>query len=117
LCMMDWRGARAYAWLPAVSFIYAYTKASFLRSVIAPQVGGNTVWANTSTAYADIPQELKILADSLRTVHSNNYDYAAKASVPPEVLARYKDFFNSTEYETEHPLVRVHPETEIGRAH
>src|SRR5690606_28184107 len=44
--------------------------------------------------------------------HSNNYDYAAKASVPTEVLARYKDFFNSTEYETEHPLVRVHPETD-----
>ena len=44
-------------------------------------------------------------------MHSNNYDYAAKASIPPEVLARYKNYFNSTEYETEHPLVRVHPET------
>jgi len=108
---IDSRGARADAWHTDISFIDAYPKASILRSVVAPQVGGNTVWANTSTAYADLPQELKILADSLRTVHSNNYDYAAKASVPPEVLARYKDFFNSTEYETEHPLVRVHPET------
>lgn len=26
-------------------------------------------------------------------------------------MARYKNYFNSTEYETEHPLVRVHPET------
>lgn len=108
---IDSRGARADAWHTDISFIDAYPKASILRSVVAPQVGGNTVWANTSAAYADLPQELKILADSLRTVHSNNYDYAAKASVPPEVLARYKDFFNSTEYETEHPLVRVHPET------
>lgn len=108
---IDSRGARADSWHTDISFIDAYPKASILRSVVAPQVGGNTVWANTSTAYADLPQELKILADSLRTVHSNNYDYAAKASVPPEVLARYKDFFNSTEYETEHPLVRVHPET------
>lgn len=108
---IDSRGARADAWHTDISFIDAYPKASILRSVVAPQVGGNTVWANTSTAYADLPQELKILADSLRTVHSNNYDYAAKASVPPEVLAHYKDFFNSTEYETEHPLVRVHPET------
>lgn len=108
---IDSRGARADAWHTDISFIDAYPKASILRSVVAPQVGGNTVWANTSTAYADLPQELKILADSLRTVHSNNYDYAAKASVPLEVLARYKDFFNSTEYETEHPLVRVHPET------
>ncbi len=108
---IDSRGARADAWHTDISFIEAYPKASILRSVVAPEVGGNTVWANTSTAYNDLPAELKILADSLRTVHSNNYDYAAKASIPPEVLARYKNYFNSTEYETEHPLVRVHPET------
>ena len=108
---IDSRGARADAWHTDISFIEAYPKASILRSVVAPEVGGNTVWANTSTAYDDLPAELKILADSLRTVHSNSYDYAAKASIPPEVLARYKNYFNSTEYETEHPLVRVHPET------
>lgn len=108
---IDSRGARADAWHTDISFIEAYPKASILRSVVAPEVGGNTVWANTSTAYNDLPAELKILADSLRTVHSNSYDYAAKASIPPEVLARYKNYFNSTEYETEHPLVRVHPET------
>lgn len=108
---IDSRGARADAWHTDISFIEAYPKASILRSVVAPEVGGNTVWANTATAYDDLPTELKVLADSLRTVHSNSYDYAAKASVPPEVLARYKNYFNSTEYETEHPLVRVHPET------
>lgn len=108
---IDSRGARADAWHTDISFIEAYPKASILRSVVAPKVGGNTVWANTATAYDDLPAELKVLADSLRTVHSNSYDYAAKASVPPEVLARYKNYFNSTEYETEHPLVRVHPET------
>lgn len=108
---IDSRGARADAWHTDISFIEAYPKASILRSVVAPEVGGNTVWANTATAYDDLPAELKVLADSLRTVHSNSYDYAAKASVPPEVLARYKNYFNSTEYETEHPLVRVHPET------
>ena len=108
---IDSRGARADAWHTDISFIEAYPKASILRSVVAPKVGGNTVWANTATAYDDLSAELKVLADSLRTVHSNSYDYAAKASVPPEVLARYKNYFNSTEYETEHPLVRVHPET------
>jgi alpha-ketoglutarate-dependent taurine dioxygenase len=108
---IDSRGARADAWHTDISFIEAYPKASILRSVVAPEVGGNTVWANTATAYDDLSAELKVLADSLRTVHSNSYDYAAKASVPPEVLARYKNYFNSTEYETEHPLVRVHPET------
>ena len=72
---------------------------------------GNTVWANTTAAYNDLPEELKTLADSLRAIHSNNFDYAAKVSVPKEALEKYKNYFNSTEYETEHPLVRVHPET------
>ena len=108
---LDSRGARADSWHTDITFLDAYPKASILRSIVAPEVGGNTVWANTTTAYNDLPEELKTLADSLRAVHSNNYDYAAKASVPAEVLAKYKDFFNSTEYETEHPLVRVHPET------
>lgn len=108
---LDSRGARADSWHTDITFLDAYPKASILRSIVAPEVGGNTVWANTTTAYNDLPEELKTLAESLRAIHSNNYDYAAKASVPAEVLAKYKDFFNSTEYETEHPLVRVHPET------
>lgn len=108
---LDSRGARADSWHTDITFLDAYPKASILRSIVAPEVGGNTVWANTTTAYHDLPEELKTLAESLRAIHSNNYDYAAKASVPAEVLAKYKDFFNSTEYETEHPLVRVHPET------
>lgn len=108
---IDSRGARADSWHTDISFIDAYPKASILRSVVAPVVGGNTVWANTTAAYNDLPEELKTLADSLRAIHSNNFDYAAKVSVPKEALEKYKNYFNSTEYETEHPLVRVHPET------
>lgn len=108
---IDSRGARADSWHTDISFIDAYPKASILHSVVAPAVGGNTVWANTTAAYNDLPEELKTLADSLRAIHSNNFDYAAKVSVPKEALEKYKNYFNSTEYETEHPLVRVHPET------
>lgn len=108
---IDSRGARADSWHTDISFIDAYPKASILRSVVAPTVGGNTVWANTTAAYNDLPEELKTLADSLRAIHGNNFDYAAKVSVPKEALEKYKNYFNSTEYETEHPLVRVHPET------
>ncbi|WP_313660190.1 TauD/TfdA family dioxygenase [Acinetobacter variabilis] len=108
---IDSRGARADSWHTDISFIDAYPKASILRSVVAPTVGGNTVWANTTAAYNDLPEELKTLADSLRAIHSNNFDYAAKVNVPKEAVEKYKNYFNSTEYETEHPLVRVHPET------
>ncbi|OTG88610.1 taurine catabolism dioxygenase [Acinetobacter sp. ANC 3813] len=105
-------GARADSWHTDISFLDAYPKASILRSVVAPEVGGDTVWANTTSAYAALPEPLKALADTLRAVHSNDFDYAAiSKNVNKEALAKYRSFFNSTEYETEHPLVRVHPET------
>ena len=88
----------------------AYPKASVLRSVLAPASGGDTVWANTATAYAKLPTDLQQLADKLWAVHSNEYDYAsAKPDVSAEKLERYRKVFTSTVYETEHSVVRVHP--------
>lgn len=81
-----------------------------LRSVVAPAFGGDTLWANTATAYNELPTELRELADKLVAVHSNEYDYAAvKPDVSAEKLERYRKIFTSTVYETEHPVVRVHP--------
>ena len=108
---LDSRGSRADVWHTDITFIEAYPKASILRSVVAPEAGGDTVWANTTSAYQHLPPALKVLADGLRAVHSNDYDYSARASIPKEKLEEYRKIFNSTEYETEHPLVRVHPET------
>lgn len=106
-------GARADSWHTDITFLDAYPKASILRSVVAPAAGGDTAWANTTTAYESLPEPLKSLADGLRAVHSNDFDYASviNTKISPELSAKYKKFFNSTEYETEHPLVRVHPET------
>lgn len=104
------QGRRANSWHTDVTFVDAYPKASILRSVLAPEAGGDTVWANTATAYDDLPAELKALADSLWAVHSNEYDYAGvRPSVDPARLEEYRKIFTSTLYETEHPVVRVHP--------
>ncbi|MBJ9977581.1 TauD/TfdA family dioxygenase [Pseudomonas sp. S75] len=103
-------GQRANSWHTDVTFVDAYPKASILRSVIAPAFGGDTVWANTARAYEELPQPLRELADKLWAVHSNEYDYAAiKPDVDPQRLERYRQVFTSTVYETEHPVVRVHP--------
>lgn len=105
-------GARANTWHTDVTFIDAYPKASILRSVVAPPAGGDTVWANTATAYQELPAELRELADKLWAVHSNDFDYAArKPDAEPGSQERYRKVFASTVYETEHPLVRVHPES------
>lgn len=105
-------GARANSWHTDVTFVDAYPKISILRAVVIPPVGGDTVWANTAAAYANLPEPLRALADTLWAVHTNAYDYASThANADEAQLKRYREVFTSTVYETEHPVVRVHPET------
>lgn len=105
-------GGRADQWHTDVTFVDAYPKFSVLRGVVIPEAGGDTIWSNTHAAYESLPDPLKQLADTLWAVHSNVYDYAA---VRPKATAaerkHFEDVFTSTVYETEHPVVRVHPET------
>jgi alpha-ketoglutarate-dependent sulfate ester dioxygenase len=103
---------RADAWHTDVTFVEAYPKISVLRGVVIPEVGGDTVWSNTAAAYEDLNPSLKGLADQLWAVHSNAYDYAAARPRATEAERHhYETVFASTVYETEHPVVRVHPET------
>lgn len=105
-------GGRADRWHTDVTFVPAYPKASILRGVVIPPVGGDTIWANTATAYADLPEPLAALADSLRAVHSNAYDYAAqRPKASAEDQRHYEQVFRREVHQTEHPVVRVHPET------
>lgn len=105
-------GGRANSWHTDVTFEAAYPKYTILRSVVSPEAGGDTVWANTASAYANLPAPLRNLADQLWAVHTNEYDYAAKKQdASPESIEHYRKVFTSTVYETEHPVVHVHPET------
>ena len=56
-----------------------------------------------------LPPPLQRLADQLWAIHSNAYDYAVKSRAT-EADKKHFDF-TGTVYETEHPVVRVHPET------
>jgi alpha-ketoglutarate-dependent sulfate ester dioxygenase len=107
---IDSRGGRADSWHTDITFLANYPKATILRNVVAPETGGDTVWANTVSAYEALPASLKALAESLRAVHTNAYDYAVPATDKIN-LERRKIFTTAVEIETEHPLVRVHPET------
>jgi alpha-ketoglutarate-dependent taurine dioxygenase len=108
-------GGRANQWHTDVTFVDQPPAASILRAVVIPAYGGDTVWANTAAAYEDLPDELRNLADSLWAVHTNTYDYArlALAAQSPEAerANAYAAIFSSVEYDTLHPVVRVHPET------
>lgn len=105
-------GGRANSWHTDVTFVPDYPKASILRAVTSPEYGGDTVWANTTEAYQRLPDALKALVDNLWALHTNAYDYAAaRSSVSKEALERHRNVFASTVYETEHPVVRIHPVT------
>jgi alpha-ketoglutarate-dependent sulfate ester dioxygenase len=113
-------GGRANNWHTDVTFVDAYPKASILRAVVVPQTGGDTVWANTASAYRDLPEELRYLADHLWALHTNEFDYAASYAsastlAENEDAVRRAQIFSSTVYRTEHPVVHVHPET--GECH
>jgi taurine dioxygenase len=103
-------GARSNNWHTDVTFVDRPPLGSVLRALVIPPAGGDTIWANSVTAYQDLPEHLRNLADKLWAVHSNAYDYATAFDIPEEVKS-YRDVFTSTVYETLHPVVRIHPES------
>ena len=109
------RGAYANSWHTDVTFVAAYPKASILRGVVIPPAGGDTIWANTETAYDDLSEELKSIAGVLRALHTNQFDYAdgevRHRDKTREDLEAYRAVFSRVVYETEHPVVRVHPDS------
>jgi alpha-ketoglutarate-dependent taurine dioxygenase len=108
------KGVRANHWHTDVTFVDRPPAFTLLHAVVIPPVGGDTLWANTVTAYESLPEELRDLADRLRIVHTNAYDYAASAGREERDDATrqaHRRQFVSTVYETEHPAVRVHPES------
>jgi len=124
------QGMAANSWHTDVTFVSEYPAFSVLRAVAMPAYGGTTNWANTATAYDGLPAPLKALVDNLWALHSNEYDYAnaferedessynttAGAGVtageqPAEATSAWDGDWNRFNFETEHPVVRVHPET------
>ncbi|MFV2086470.1 TauD/TfdA dioxygenase family protein [Micromonospora sp. LOL_021] len=97
-------GTRANHWHTDLSFIERPPAAAFLHAKVIPPVGGDTIWANTATAYQSMPAELRDLADRLRIVHSNDSDFT-------DDTVDWRGDYISNRIETEHPAVRVHPET------
>jgi len=104
------KGEVASSWHTDVTFVPAYPDASMLRAIEVPEAGGDTCWANTAAAYEHLPEPLRRTVDPLTAVHSNLHD-ASEMYSDRESQAAYRKVFASTVYETEHPVVRVHPES------
>lgn len=79
--------------------------ASILRGVTIPPYGGDTFWTNLAVAYDGLSETMRGFVDGLRGIH--RFQPPANASKDAEYEARVR----RREMETEHPIVRVHPET------
>lgn len=63
-------------------------------------------------SYDQLPPALRALADNLWATHTNIYDYVdGHRDTISDETREYRTEFESAYYETEHPVVRVHPET------
>jgi alpha-ketoglutarate-dependent sulfate ester dioxygenase len=111
LAVQGGEGARANAWHTDVTFVVAPPKATTLRSLVIPPYGGDTLFANTAAAYADLPEHLRLLADRLWAVHTNDHDYAEHPQFRTTEVEEYHKVFVAQRYRTAHPVVRVHPES------
>lgn len=104
-------GGRADQWHSDVTIAKAYPKISILRGVVIPESRGKTIWSNTAAAYLDLPAPLQKFADGLWAVHTNAFDYPVKSRATEADRKHFKEVFTGAVCETEHPVVRVHPET------
>jgi taurine dioxygenase len=103
-------GQVASSWHTDVTFVPAYPDASILRAIEVPDAGGDTLWANTAAAYDTLPEPLRRMIDGLTAVHSNLHD-DSELFRDRKSSAAYRAVFAPVVYETEHPVVRVHPES------
>ncbi|GAA4588092.1 TauD/TfdA family dioxygenase [Planotetraspora phitsanulokensis] len=111
---IDSEQGKANSWHTDVTFVDRIPAISVLRAITLPPYGGTTVWANTVEAYRRLHPGLQALVGQLRAVHSNLYDYAAQRPQIGGIDVKeqeYREEFRSSEFETEHPVVRIHPET------
>ncbi|MEV0554156.1 TauD/TfdA family dioxygenase [Streptomyces sp. NPDC050597] len=105
------RGRAANNWHTDVTFVLNPPQASTLRSITIPPYGGETLIASSAAAYRNLPEPLRLLADTLWAEHTNDYDYAVPEEEVDEEQAARRAQFTSIKYRTAHPVVRVHPLT------
>lgn len=99
------RGYDKAGWHADVTAAVNPPAASILRAEVIPPYGGDTQWSNTVAAYDGLSAPLRKLADGLRAVHRFS---------PPDGSTATEDYerrVNRRPLVTEHPVVRVHPET------
>ncbi|MFC4951053.1 TauD/TfdA dioxygenase family protein [Pseudonocardia sp. GCM10023141] len=97
-------------WHADNSFKPRLTRATLLYSVITPELGGQTRFADSTRAYTDLPAELKERIEGLRAIHSIQRLAALQTQASGGQSSAAAGSLASRP-EVEHPLVQTHPVT------
>ena len=99
------------AWHGDVTYMEEPALGSILHALEVPEVGGDTLWSNQYLAYETLSSGMRAMLDRLVTIHTpakiyglTSQDWSKTSSIKTSPNA-------TAEYETEHPLIRTHPET------
>ncbi|WP_193182430.1 TauD/TfdA dioxygenase family protein [Nisaea sediminum] len=101
-------------WHSDFSFLANPPAGSVLNAVEIPEVGGDTVWASQTAAYASLPKDLKDIVNGRRAVHVGK-PYGVKFAPPEETRSgasiRMTRGDPAADRETFHPAVITEPLT------
>lgn len=99
------------AWHADVTYLQEPPLGSILYARQVPPAGGDTLWANQYLAFEELSSGMRALLQGMTMVHTpakiyglQSQDWSKDSSVQTAPNA-------TAEYETEHPLIRTHPET------
>jgi len=93
------------AWHSDVTWRQEPSLGSVLRAIEVPDVGGDTLFSDSTAAYEGLPDELKQQIDGLTAVHDFTQVFGRR--LPPDELVAMQEKYPVAE----HPVVRTHPET------
>ena len=79
-----------------------------MHCINAPEVGGDTAFANLQLAYDTLSAAMKTFVGSLRAVHSASRLFGSKARDPGNVMMKDMAVAEG-DMEVTHPVVRTHP--------
>jgi taurine dioxygenase len=87
----------ADTWHSDVTFVNEPPLGSVLRCVVAPEFGGDTMWASMYAAYDALSDKMQRMLSDLVAIHDTTRTFFASAA--------------SQAASAEHPVIRTHPET------
>jgi taurine dioxygenase len=102
-------GARADVWHSDLTFQERPPLGAMLHAVVVPDVGGDTIWADMTAAYAALSPHMQSFLESLTATHSSTKAggyFAARDTSSGDKAAA-----TATAAPAHHPVIRVHPES------